>query len=212
MNLYVEYFYFKDDIRNKEVFESFDANNKLNCIENIIVVGEEQILNHLKQYLNNKQHKVKFINYSERCSFQYMFDLSKNYKSFDGVSCVSNNDIIFTEDFGNMSNKITENDFYCISRHEINRRFSFGTAKWSQDAWCWKGDCKMKNCNFFFGVPGNDNTLPYHAMNAGYNVKNPCLSFKLYHNHASNIRPTQEFLESIRLDRQFYKEVPPCSV
>jgi hypothetical protein len=212
MNLYVEYFYFKEDIRNQEVFQSFDANNKLNCIDTIFAVGEEKNIIYLKNFLEGKQHKVKFIIHPERCTFQYMFDLSQNHESVDGISCVSNNDIIFTEDFGQMHNKIADNDFYCISRHEKNRGFSHGTAKWSQDAWCWKNKCKIKNCNFFFGVPGNDNTIPYYAEAAGYTVKNPCLTFTLYHNHASNIRPTQEFLESIRLDRSFYKEVLPCRV
>ena len=70
----------------------------------------------------------------------------------------------------------------------------------------------MQNCNFYFGVPGNDNTIPYHAEQAGYRVENPSLTFKCYHNHKSNIRPNQEFLESIRLDRTFYQEVMPCEV
>lgn len=153
MNLYVEYFYFKDEIRNKEVFESFDENNKLTCIENIIVVGEETNLNYLKNYYNNKHNKIKYVVSSERCTFQYMFDLSKQHKASDNVSCVSNNDIIFTEDFLQMKNKITDKDFYCISRKEKHKNFHYGTAKWSQDAWCWKGECKVKNCNFYFGVP-----------------------------------------------------------
>jgi hypothetical protein len=212
MNLYVEYFHFKEEVRQREVFESFDENNKLNCIHNIFAVGDEQNLEYLRKYLDGKQHKVQFIVNPNRCTFQYMFLLSHMYESPDDISCVSNNDIIFTEDFGMMRDKMDENDFYCISRHEKDKRFSFGTAKWSQDAWCWKKTCRIGNADFYFGVPGNDNTIPYHAEKAGYVVKNPCLTFKLYHNHASNIRPTQEFLESIRLDRKFYKEVPPCTV
>jgi hypothetical protein len=141
-----------------------------------------------------------------------LFDLSKNYTSDDDISCVANNDIIFTDDFNKLKDKLTNNDFYCISRREYHKQFTMGFGKWSQDVWCWKGKCKMENCNFYFGVPGNDNTIPYHAERAGYKVKNPSLTFKSFHNHKSNIRPNQEFLESIRLDRTFYREVMPCEV
>lgn len=212
MNLYIEYFHFVEPVRNTEVFDTIIKNSKLACIENIFAVSDEHTMEHLKEHLKNKQHKVTFLISPDRCTFQYMFDLSKLYDAVDGVSCVANNDMIFTEDFEKMKTLMQNNDFYCISRHEYSRPFSRGTAKWSQDVWCWKNKCKMKNCDFFFGVPGNDNTLPYHADKAGYIVKNPSLTFKSYHNHACNIRPTQAFLESIRLDRQYYREVPPCTI
>ena len=212
MNLYIEYFHFVEPIRNTEVFDTIITNSKLACIENIFAVSDEHTMEHLKEHLKNKQHKVTFLISPDRCTFQYMFDLSKSYDAVDGVSCVANNDMILTEDFEKMKERMQDNDFYCISRHEHIRPFHRGTAKWSQDVWCWKNKCKMENCNFFFGIPGNDNTLPYYADKAGYTVKNPSLTFKSYHNHACNIRPTQAFLESIRLDRQFYREVPPCTV
>lgn len=212
MNLFIEYFYFKHEERNREVFDTIEKNSKLNCIENIFAISDENTLNHLKNHLLNKQHKVTFVTHPERCSFQYLFDLSNNYKPLDGISCVANNDIVFTEDFLKLKDKMSDNDFYCISRYEYNRSFSRGVAKWSQDSWCWKNKCRMKNCNFYFGVPGNDNTIPYHAQEAGYIVKNPSLSFKSYHNHTCNIRPDQSFLESIRLDRNYYREVLPCEV
>lgn len=212
MNLFVEYFYFKDNQRNQEVFEAIEKNCQLNCIDSIFAVAPKSTLEYLNSYLINKNHKVVFINNEERCSFQMLFDLSINYSSSDDISCISNNDIIFTEDFNTLKNKISNNDFYCISRREYHKKFTISFGKWSQDVWCWKGKCNIKNCNFYFGVPGNDNTIPYHAEQAGYKVKNPSLTFKCYHNHKSNIRPNQEFLESIRLDRTFYKEVPPCEV
>lgn len=212
MNLFIEYFYFKDEQRNKEVFETIEKNCLLNCIDKIYAVAPTETLKYLNDQPIGKNSKVISISRDERCSFQMLFDLSKNYTSDDDISCVANNDIIFTDDFNKLKDKLTNNDFYCISRREYHKQFTMGFGKWSQDVWCWKGKCKMENCNFYFGVPGNDNTIPYHAEQAGYKVKNPSLTFKCFHNHKSNIRPNQEFLESIRLDRTFYQEVMPCEV
>jgi hypothetical protein len=205
VNLFIEYFYYNNPERDFEIFETIEKNSKLSFIDNIYCVAPQNTLDYLKN--KNLSEKLKYIAEENRCTFQYLFDYSNTINN--SISCVLNNDIILSEDFINLKTSIKDNDFYCISRREYNSSFSVATAKWSQDVWCWKNKCKIKNCNFYFGVPGNDNTIPYHATQAGYDIKNPCLTFKCYHNHKSNYRI---YKMEDRLDRQFYKEVIPCHV
>ena len=141
MNLFIEYFYFKDEQRNKEVFETIEKNCLLNCIDKIYAVAPTETLKYLNDQPIGKNSKVISISRDERCSFQMLFDLSKNYTSDDDISCVANNDIIFTDDFNKLKDKLTNNDFYCISRREYHKQFTMGFGKWSQDVWCWKGKC-----------------------------------------------------------------------
>lgn len=206
MNLFIEYFYYNKPERDLEIFESIQKNSNFSFIDNIYCVAPEDIIIHLKN--KNISEKIKYITEQNRCTFQYLFNLS-NSLNYEGVSCVLNNDIILSEDFNQIYYKIKNTDFYCISRREFATHFSMGTAKWSQDVWCWKGFNSIKNCNFYFGVPGNDNTIPHHAQEAGYDVKNPCLTFKCYHNHKSNYRI---YKMEDRLDRSLYREVIPCHV
>lgn len=206
MNLFLEYFYYNKPERDIEIFESIEKNSNLSFVNNIYCVAPESTLIHLKN--KNISNKIKYILEETRCTFQYLFNLSNTINN-NTISCVLNNDIILSQDFEQMSYKIQSTDFYCISRREFASHFSVGTAKWSQDVWCWLGNNKIQNCNFYFGIPGNDNTIPYHADQAGYNVKNPCLTFKCYHNHKSNHRI---YKMEDRLDRSFYREVIPCHV
>jgi hypothetical protein len=201
VNIFIEYYYYNNKERDLEITEAINKNCKFPFVNKIFCFGPKNTLNYL--FDDNKICKVEK---EERCTFQSLFDYS-NTLNYSGVSCIMNNDIILSDDFKDISLKITIDDFYCISRREINKSFSPIIAKWSQDLWCWFGNTRIKNCNFYFGVPGNDNTIPYHAEMAGYSVKNPSLSFKCYHNHKSNYRI---YKMEDRLDRQFYREVVPC--
>lgn len=201
MNLFLEYFYYNNSNRDSEIIESLIKNSEFSFIDNIYCFAPKLTLEHL-QHKNIK--KIMCVDMEARCTFQDLFEYA-NSVSTGGISCISNSDIIFSQDFANMN--ITTKDFYCISRREYNKSFSTNVGKWSQDVWCWLGQTTIKNCNFYFGVPGNDNTIPYHANEAGYNVKNPSLTYKCYHNHKSNYRI---YKMEDRLDRAFYKEVIPC--
>lgn len=200
MNIFIEYFYYNNLQRDTEITEAIIKNCEFSFVDNIFCFAPKETLIHSP--IHNKICKIEK---DERCTFQNLFDYA-NTLNYSGVSCVTNNDIILSDDFRDIQNKISINDFYCISRREYDKTFSHSVAKWSQDMWCWLGENKVKNCNFFFGVPGNDNTIPYHAGQAGYDVKNPSLSFKCYHNHKSNYRI---YKMEDRLDRAFYKEVIP---
>ena len=201
MNIFIEYYYYDNKQRNLEIAEAIRKNCEFSFVDNIFCFAPKTTLQHLFDH-----DKICKIEQEERCTFQSLFNYSNTLNYF-GVSCVMNNDIILSDDFKNLSSKITIDDFYCISRREIDKPFSTNVAKWSQDVWCWLNKTKINNCNFFFGVPGNDTTIPYHAEQAGYTVKNPSLSFKCYHNHKSNYRI---YKMEDRLDRAFYKEVIPC--
>ena len=68
MNLFIEYFYFKDDQRNIEVFESIEKNCSLSCIDRIYVIAPKETLEYLINHQVGKNNKgLQAITHSPLC-------------------------------------------------------------------------------------------------------------------------------------------------
>lgn len=175
MNYYVEYWDCNNEERNNEVINVINSNINSNLFSKIFV------------YSKNKEPRInsEIIN-SDRITYQFIFDNSE-----DGINILANSDILFNETIKLVKN-ISDTDFYALTRYECNNMVHKYDDPYkgsdSQDVWIWKNKCKIKNANFYLGLPGCDNKIAYYAKIHNYDVKNPALSIKTYHEHRSNVR------------------------
>lgn len=207
MNLFVEYFSHKNNLRKKEIDLSILNNLSLDFIENYYIFCEKNSIEDCKNLMNNSI-KAKIILVNNRCTFQYIFDYS-NTINLDNktINMTLNNDIELPKNIKNIN--INENDFVCLTRWEnLNDKHPFSHIKGnSQDVWIWKGTNKIKTANFYFGILGCDNKLAYLAQEIGYNVINPSYTYKSKHNHLTNIRTTS-INKKLRISKP-YLRIPP---
>ena len=175
MNYYVEYWDCGNEERNIEVIDCINRNIKSNFFKNIFIFSEKEEKRLLKQTILSK-----------RITYQYIFD-----NAIDGINIFCNSDMEFDETI-KLAENINENEFYALTRYEDDMMLHKNDDPYkgydSQDVWIWKNKCKIKNANFYLGLPGCDNKIAYYAESYGYNVKNPSLSIKTYHKHITNIR------------------------
>jgi len=194
MNYYVEYWDCGNEERNTEVIDCINTNIKSNFFKNIFIFSEKEEKRLLKQTIK-----------SSRITYQYIFD-----NAVDGINIFCNSDMEFDETI-KLAENINENEFYALTRYEDNMMLHKNDDPYkgydSQDVWIWKDRCKIKNANFYLGLPGCDNKIAYYAELYGYNVKNPSLSIKTYHKHITNIRDGSSADLSKRLPPP-YKLVP----
>ena len=175
MNYYVEYWDCGNEERNIEVIDCINRNIKSNFFKNIFIFSEKEEKRLLKQTILSK-----------RITYQYIFD-----NAIDGINIFCNSDMEFDETI-KLAENINENEFYALTRYEDDMMLHKNDDPYkgydSQDVWIWKNKCKIKNANFYLGLPGCDNKIAYYAESYGYNIKNPSLSIKTYHKHITNVR------------------------
>ena len=198
MNYYVEYWDCGNEERNAEVIDCINTNIKSNFFKNIFIFSEKEEKRLLKQTIK-----------SSRITYQYIFD-----NAIDGINIFCNSDMEFDETI-KLAENINENEFYALTRYEDNMMLHKNYDPYkgydSQDVWVWKDKCKIKNANFYLGLPGCDNKIAYYAESYGYNVKNPSLSIKTYHKHITNVRDGSSADLSKRLPPP-YKLVPITTI
>ena len=194
MNYYVEYWDCGNEERNIEVIDCINTNIKSNFFKNIFIFSEKEEKRLLKQTILSK-----------RITYQYIFD-----NAIDGINIFCNSDMEFDETI-KLAENINENEFYALTRYEDDMMLHKNDDPYkgydSQDVWIWKNKCKIKNANFYLGLPGCDNKIAYYAESYGYNIKNPSLSIKTYHKHITNVRDGSSADLSKRLPPP-YKLVP----
>lgn len=175
INYYVEYWKSDNEERNNEIIDCINSNIDLNLFDNIFI------------FSNSKEEKINHeLILSERVSYQLIFD-----NTIDGINVFANSDIKFDETIVKTKN-ISDDEFYTITRYEDDGKLHKHDDPYrgcdSQDTWVWKNKCKIKDANFFIGIPGCDNKIAYMAEISGYKVKNPAYDIKTYHKHKTNIR------------------------
>lgn len=188
MNLYIAPYNPNNSLRKNELITAILLNCSLNFINNIFLFQDTLSI-------DVKHDKIININLNYRPTFQDVINYSNTLQS--NINIICNADISLTNTFKNIS--INDNDFYCITRYDNNILFKMASC--SQDTWCWKNKCKIKDANFYFGILGCDNTVAGLAKKCGYTVTNPCKKYKTNHHHQSNIR---EYDETTRLPRENY--------
>lgn len=177
MILFVEHYVPSGEARLKELDATFRSNMALGVFDEIVPVS----------------------NGDERLQYGQVFRIAE--KRFPGRVCVlANADIQFDYTARLLSSVVRENRLVTLTRWENNaaprmighmnaERFYSG----SQDVWAWiGGDCVGLGDGIPLGVIGCDQAICGEAMKAGYEVVNPALSIRTYHNHASTGRSDGE--------------------
>lgn len=102
---------------------------------------------------------------------------------------IANSDIYFDETLL-LAYKMEPLECYALSRWDVK---SDGSVKHhavhdSQDVWIFESQPTVKGADYYLGLPGCDNRLAHDLTVSGFDVKNPSMSIKPYHVHASSHR------------------------
>lgn len=173
MILFVEHYVPSDEARLAELEATYRSNAALGVFDEIVPMS----------------------NGDERLRFGQVFRMAQH--RFSGRACVlANADIQFDYTARLLPSVLHEKRLVTLTRWENNStprmighmkadRFYSG----SQDVWSWiGGDCVGLGDRVPLGVIGCDQVICGEAMAAGYEVVNPALSIRTYHNHASTGR------------------------
>lgn len=198
MNYYVEYWNSENEQRNEEVINCINKNIRSNFFNNIFI------------FSSSKEPKLDLPTIPcERVTYQFIFD-----NCISGINVFANSDMEFDESIL-LANNIKNSEFYALTRYEddmlLHKHDDPYKGYDSQDVWIWKDSCRIKNANFFLGLPGCDNKIAFIAESHGYTVKNPSKSIKTYHRHKTNVRDGTSADLSKRLPPP-YKLVPITTI
>jgi len=135
---------------------------------------------------------------ARRWTFADLFTLAA--EQFPGRLCVvANSDISFDESLG-LASRLLETPcvLVALTRWDDDAAPSMegrvDTATWrfysqSQDAWIFRaGSLPLFDAAFQLGIPRCENRLAFEAARAGIVVRNPALSIRARHHHATNVR------------------------
>lgn len=175
------------------------------------------------QFCIQKNEENKFINrvikietnekvITDRVTYNRFFDLMAQYPL--DVNIISNLDIYFDHTIA-FAEHISTGEVYGLTRWEFYngeimtfaQRHPDVQSKYSQDAWIFRGSPKIRNAPFTLGMPGCDNKIAYLLKQAGYKVKNPCISIRAIHCHQNDGRNTAR--DQYRLPPP-YEHLEPC--
>jgi len=126
-------------------------------------------------------------------AFVGLLDWIQDEPDSDAINIFCNSDVYFDDSIIDLC-RLGENDFACLTRHEKD---GDGWRLWeecghrSQDAWAYRGRCKIpidKLAAIKPGAPGVDNHIAWLAWEAGYNVVNPSRDVRVFHLHAEQSR------------------------
>lgn len=180
VNLFISYYIERNVVRQKELSNALLFNVQNKFIDNVFLVSE-----HIVKYV--KGGKIIKYPVKNRPSYNDFFKLTEQYP--DDINIIANSDIYFDEKGIELLIKYSwkEKEIFALTRWESPVKF-YG-YDFSQDCWIKKGKIdKIEGGIINLGVPGCDGKIAYLLSEAGYEVRNPSLSIKAYHNHKSEIR------------------------
>lgn len=198
INLFINYYKAKTEERQNEIDFCFQKNSRNKIIDRLILFSD------LKDCALFCDEVVNI----ERPTYQDFFDAANKYPN--DINIIANSDIFFDETI-ELVKSIRENEVYCLTRWEWNdgnitdfNKMHGAPHEWSQDAWIFKGACRLKDCSrvvainqdtgkydtipFTMGVPGCDNHISWKFKQAGYQPLNPSKTIKAIHVHKQTAR------------------------
>ncbi len=182
-NLFYNFYKSNNDNRNKELSECFNGILSNPHIDAVYTIGEYTI-NH---------PKVKNISYTGIPKFQDVFKYISLLSNYSDVNVVINSDCYIDHDDSILFNKLRFGEAWCLSRWDVHEDQAVHYQEVSsQDCWAFRGKPKVMDLDFKFGQPGCDNRLAYEFHTAGYRLKDPSFSLKVYHIHESQDRSSFE--------------------
>ena len=170
--------------RHQELMQALHHNLTRPVVDRMVVFTEEP--------LEVEPHfPVDFVRVqAPRMTFQRVFDYANERTGPDDIHILCNSDIALVRGFEQLEERMSSDDFFCVSRHELDGKLIVH-AHGSQDTWIWKGHNRIRNANFHMGIRGCDCHLIGAARRAHYEVSNPSKDLITLHHHGSNLRNSQ---------------------
>lgn len=178
--------------RYNEMIKALRNNINNKFIEKIYLLNEKKI--NLDSI--NSENKIKQIIIKKRLTYKKAIDFSANTFDSNTIVILCNSDIWFDNTLKKITNYNLNDTVITLSRYNIKEDNSYElfNVKYSQDSWIFKNPLKLQyNYNFELGTPGCDNRIAWVLKNSKkngkfYNVLNPALTIKSYHEHKNNFR------------------------
>lgn len=199
INLYISYYVDAHRNRHTENVLCLLNNVRNREITRLIIICDKKSSVSLKKILGNNdlmlcdQHKVKILEYEERPTYNFKFNLTSDYQ--EDINIISNSDITFDEvslrklkdyNWGNKCMALTRWDY--LTADMSKTAVKFYNRRDSQDVWIVKGRFKnIPEADFCLGKRGCDNKIAY-LLSKYYDVINPSRTIKTFHLHLTNIR------------------------
>lgn len=186
INLYYNYFKSVFPERIPEIDYCFKMSVEDKNIDRIYLFDETRAI--------GETDKIKPVHIDKRLHFRDYFNFMNTVTKPEDVNIIINTDCYFDHSSSHLLNNIKQNEAWCLSRwhvRSLNPFDSFPVDKnpFSHDGWVFRGNIKnIKQCDWMLGVPGCDSRIAFEIKDAGYDVRNPMLSVKLYHVHMSEKR------------------------
>lgn len=170
--------------REEELRGCLEANIRSGIFTKVVVVGA----------MPPSVEGIEFVRSQVNPTFADLFKVANTRTGVDDINVVANTDILFDETLL-VAQHMGAWDMYALSRYEDEGGL-FARSD-AQDAWIYRGVCKIRKADMHMGARGCDNSLAHAAKEYGYVVSNPALSIKARHVH------------KIRIDNKITKVRPP---
>jgi len=205
--LFMQFFIPDNLVRYNELKETMVKNVTNPTFDKIYLLNERYYTKEELGVENTKKNeymKIIQVNIKKRASYKNYFDYI-NKENIKGYIVIANSDIFFDNTMTNILKTNIKNNkaMFSLVRYEYTnknlkkcRLFGEGRAD-SQDTWIIHSNFIPKKTtifNFNLGVPGCDNKLVYLFLILGYKVFNDPLLIKTYHNHSSQTRNYNGFI------------------
>jgi hypothetical protein len=173
---------------------ALELNLKNKCIKHIYVIWDDSTGNYQDYF---PQHdKVTVINYNNRPSFQYMFNLCNEILNQE-LCCLCNGDIVLTGDISKLKSLNMRDKLLSLTRWEFVSEkdieiFNYNGEPniYSQDTWIFKtpvtvpGELELIQ----IGTVNCDCKLTKIYKHYQFDMYNPCMDIKTLHLHLQNTR------------------------
>jgi len=185
-----QYYVDKQIERQIEIDYCLQANLANPIIDSCVVISDVPVPVHDKLTVVSSVLLKPCCHPSGRPTFGQVLALLREISADDDINVICNSDIYFDQSL-EACNSLTKTQAYCLGRWNTRRdgQIVLWDISYGQDAWFFRGPPSEELvADFPFGYPGCDNRFAWDTAMAGYSVRNPALTIKAIHKHASEIR------------------------
>ena len=188
--LFQPFFIHKLESRNQEFKKCIINNCKNQYIKKIYLFFEnfEKSLLDKEEFnfLNHK--KIIIIHTVKRTTYNEIINYINSIVSEEDISIIANTDIWLDDTISKVENYDLTNTVLALSRYDSATGYKLHKYNCvSQDVWIFKNRIKNIKDKILYGILGCDNLFIILLKNKGYNILNPSLSIKSYHEHSDEI-------------------------
>ncbi len=135
--------------------------------------------------------RIHPIKVDKRYTYKDYFNLINSITGPNDINIFMNSDCCLDGGSSSQLHRIKPNEAWCLARWDIESINPFKANPYmvsnSQDAWIIRGKVReVPDASYHLGVPGCDNRIMWEFSKAGYIIRNPSLSLKMFHYHHYN--------------------------